>query len=152
MCLKLQIIGSLAAVGINDISKELHSNDSKGVVEDDQGQTEACHPWEELEHCVQHVTVPLLNLKQPAKFNSILLTDKMGLGVFCNVKNWKSDLPEQLKRSEDHNKIKGLHIEGKSDQAQESKDCHGEVKPGQKVRGARGLRLLNTQSFTTESR
>lgn len=35
MCLKVQIIGSLAAVGINDISKELHSNDSKGVVEDD---------------------------------------------------------------------------------------------------------------------
>lgn len=77
----------------------------------------------------------------------------MGLGVFCNhVKNWKSNLPEQLKRSEDHNKIKGLHIEGKSNQAQESKYCHGEVKPGQKVRGARGLRLLNTRIFNTELR
>lgn len=35
MCLKMQISGSLAAVGINNISKELHPNNGKGVVEDD---------------------------------------------------------------------------------------------------------------------
>lgn len=40
-------------------------------------------------------------------------------------------VPEQLKWSENYNKIKRLHIEGKSNQAQEGKHCHWEVKPGQ---------------------
>lgn len=63
----MQIKDSLAAVGENNISKELHPHNGKGVVEDDEGQTEACHPGKKLKHRVQHVTIPLLNLKQPAK-------------------------------------------------------------------------------------
>lgn len=40
-------------------------------------------------------------------------------------------IPEQLKWSENYNKVKWLHIKGKSNQAQEGKHGHGEVKPGQ---------------------
>lgn len=98
------------------------------------------------------------------RYLCLILNNLQNLYAFCwlTKRDWlysaimsrtgKINLPEQLKRSEDHNKIKGLHIEGKSDQAQESKYCHGEVEPGQKVGGARGLRLLNTRPFNTESR
>lgn len=72
--------------------------------------------------------------------------------IFHNHVNDKKNLPEQLKRSEDHNKIKGLHIEGKSDQTQEGKDCHREVKPGHMVRGVHGSKMHNNQSFDTESK
>lgn len=56
----------------------------------------------------------------------------------------KKNLPEQLKRSEDHDKIKGLHVEGKSDQTHEGKDCHRKVKPGHVVRREHGSRTRNS--------
>lgn len=74
------------------------------------------------------------------------------MDAFRNHVNDKKNLPEQLKRSEDHNKIKGLHIEGKSDQTQEGKDCHREVKPGQMGRRVHGSGMLNNQLFDTESK
>lgn len=49
----------------------------------------------------------------------------------CNLMNRTESAPEQLERSEHHNKVERLHIEGKSNQAQEGKHSHWEVKPGQ---------------------
>lgn len=43
----------------------------------------------------------------------------------------RSNAPEQLKCSKYHNKIERLHVKGESNQAQESKDGHREVKPVQ---------------------
>lgn len=74
------------------------------------------------------------------------------MGGFHNHVNDKKNLPEQLKRSEDYNKVKGLHIEGESDQPQEGKDCHSEVKPGQTIRRVHGWRMLNSQSLDTASK
>lgn len=65
------------------------------------------------------------------------------MDVCRNHVNDKKNLPEQLKRSEDYDKIKGLHIEGKSDQTHEGEDCHRKVKPGHVVRWEHGSRTLN---------
>lgn len=77
------------------------------------------------------------------------MTQKTWVDVFHYHFNDKETLPEQLKRSEDHNKIKGLHIEGKRNQTQEGRDCHREVKAGHMVRGVRRSRILNNQSIDT---
>lgn len=69
---------------------------------------------------------------------SNLLTWKPWVVDFRNHVDDKKNLPEQLERSEDHDKIKGLHVEGERDQTQEGKDCHREVKPGQIIRRAHG--------------
>lgn len=54
-------------------------------------------------------------------------------------------VPEQLKGSENYDEIKRLHIKGESDQTQEGKHSHWEVKPGQ-------TKNKNTQSvFDTGS-
>lgn len=37
--------------------------------------------------------------------------------------------PEQLERSEHNNKVKWLHVEGKSNETKKGKHCHQEVKP-----------------------
>lgn len=65
------------------------------------------------------------------------------MDVCRNHVNDKKNLPEQLKRSEDHDKIKGLHIEGKSNQTHEGKDCHKKVEPGHVVRWEHRSRTLN---------
>ena len=57
---------SLAAVGVDNVSEELHAHDGEGVVEDDEREAQAGHAGEELEHGVQHVAVALLDLEQPA--------------------------------------------------------------------------------------
>lgn len=64
---------SLAAVWVNHVRKELHSYNCEGIVEDDEGQTQTGHPGEELEHGVQHVTIPLLYLKQPGSEGQTML-------------------------------------------------------------------------------
>lgn len=50
---------------------------------------------------------------------------------YGNTRNCNGRTPEQLKWSEHYNKVERLHIEGKSNQAQEGKHRHWEVKPKQ---------------------
>lgn len=56
---------------------------------------------------------------------------KIYIHAHCTVQHRHKRVPEELKWSKNYNKIKRLHIEGKSNQAQEGKHCHREVKPGQ---------------------
>lgn len=49
--------------------------------------------------------------------------------MLLRVRN--QSVPEQLKWSQNNNKVKWLHIEGESDQTQEGKHRHGEIKSGQ---------------------